>query len=128
MADAPSKRKHSSISPTQRSLKHLRQLGWKVAVVEHWNPWVRIRQDLFGVFDLLALTGSSIWAIQVTSTSNVASRRAKILASEEAKLWCQSGGFIQLHGWSKKGPRGKVKKWTLTEETISAASWEQIPF
>ena len=42
-------------SPTQLSLKKLREEGYTVAVVEHWNSFARIRQDLFGFIDLLAL-------------------------------------------------------------------------
>jgi hypothetical protein len=38
-------------SPTQLSLKKLREEGYTVAVVEHWNSFARIRQDLFGFID-----------------------------------------------------------------------------
>jgi hypothetical protein len=36
------------MSPTQRSLAHLRRLGYQARVVERWNPFARVRQDLFG--------------------------------------------------------------------------------
>ena len=61
-------------SPTQRSLAHLRALGYRVAIVERWNPFARIRQDLFGVLDLLAVKDGEILGVQVTSGSNVAAR------------------------------------------------------
>lgn len=123
--------KAPSTSPTQRSLKHLRNQGWTVAIVEHWNSWTKIRQDLFGVFDLLAIRkgpGFTTKAIQVTSTTNVSSRRKKIMESPHARLWCDAGNLIELHGWSKKGPRGKPKKWVLTVESFTEASWLQVPF
>ena len=48
-------------SPTQLSLKKLREEGYIVAVVEHWNSFARIRQDLFGFIDLLALKGKEVF-------------------------------------------------------------------
>jgi hypothetical protein len=50
-------------SPTQRSLRHMRDLGYLVAVVEHWNPHARIRQDLFGWIDLLAIRDGETLAV-----------------------------------------------------------------
>lgn len=42
------------MSPAQRSLAALKQLGYRAKVVEKWNPFAKIRQDLFGG-DILAL-------------------------------------------------------------------------
>jgi hypothetical protein len=44
-----------AMTPTQRSMAYLKKEGYRVAVVERWNPHARIRQDLFGVIDLLAI-------------------------------------------------------------------------
>ena len=44
----------AKVSPTQRSLKHLREAGYDVEIVEKWNMWSRTRRDLFNMFDLLA--------------------------------------------------------------------------
>ena len=41
----------SKITPTQRTLKHMRERGYTCQVVEHWNPFARIRQDLYGFID-----------------------------------------------------------------------------
>jgi hypothetical protein len=55
-------------SPTRRSLEHLRKAGAElVAVVERWNPHAKIRQDLFGVVDVLAIHGEDTIAVQATS-------------------------------------------------------------
>jgi hypothetical protein len=59
-----------------------------------------------------------IYAIQTTTNSNMAARRKKILAEPNAKAWCAAGGRILLIGWSKKGERGKVKRWTPTIEEV----------
>lgn len=47
-----------SLSPTQRTLRALRDQGMVCAIVEKFNPYVGphgIRQDLFGCIDVLAL-------------------------------------------------------------------------
>jgi hypothetical protein len=43
------------MSPTQRTLAECRKRGWVCQVVEKWNPHARIRQDLFGCIDIVAL-------------------------------------------------------------------------
>ena len=104
--------KKSKITPTQRSLKKFRDEGWLVAVVERWNPYARIRQDLFGFVDLLAIKGDVTLAVQTTSGSNVAARIHKIATVQAAALWLESRNRkIVLHGWRKCGARGKRKLW-----------------
>ena len=46
-----------SASPTELSLRWLRadDRFTLVQVVEHWTPHARIRQDLFGIVDILAI-------------------------------------------------------------------------
>lgn len=106
------------MTPTQRSLARLRKLGYTAEIVEKWNPHVRIRQDFAGFADIIAFGNSEIVAVQTTSGSNLAARQKKILNSEKAHLWVKAGGIIVLHGWSRKGPRGKPKRWTLIERVL----------
>ncbi len=106
-------------SPTQRSLKELRKRGYMVAITEKWNPFAKIRQDLFGFIDLLAIRGNEVLAVQTTSGTNVAARVAKIVSLQAARLWLESPNRkIVVHGWAKRGPRGKRKEWTVREEEI----------
>lgn len=106
-------------SPTQRSLAKLRADGWLVAVVERWNPYAKVRQDLFGFIDLLAIKGNETLAVQTTSGSNVAARFEKIRntsAGHAAGLWLASPNRrLVIHGWRKAGPRGKRKVWECRE-------------
>lgn len=100
--------------PTQRSLALLRKDGWTAGVVEKWNPHARIRQDLFGFVDIIAVKpGKGILALQVTSGANLASRLAKIVAEPRAALWLRSGGLLEAHGWRLAGQRGKRKTWQV---------------
>ncbi len=109
-------------SPTQRSLKELRRLGWTAAVVEHWNMHAKIRQDLFGFIDVLAMTPVD-WhvgvrgfiAIQSTTTGNQAKRIEKIKAEPRARTWLAAGGRIFVHGWLKSKKNGR---WKLTETEV----------
>ena len=108
------------MSPTQRSLKFLRDSGWTVAIVEKWNQWAKIRQDLFGFADLVSIkAGEGIVAVQVTTKSNMSARVKKILSEPRALVWVQAGGKIEVHGWAKQGERGKRKKWELTKTEVT---------
>jgi hypothetical protein len=104
-------------TPTQRSLKLLRDEGCTVALVERWNAFARKRQDLFGFIDLVALNGDGITGVQTTTAQNLAARVSKILAEPQAKEWLLAGGLIEVHGWRKGGPRGKRKRWVVVRQT-----------
>lgn len=89
-------------SPTQRTLAELRKRGYPlVAVTERWNPHARIRQDLFGIVDVLAV-GDDILAVQATSGSNVSKRVAKITESEALPALRKAGIRVLVHGWTKR--------------------------
>ena len=88
------------MSPTQRSLKYLRDEGYLVAIVEHWQPFARIRKDLWGWADLLAIKRGEVLAVQVTS-EGVANRVAKVTASETLGRVREAGIRVEVHGWRK---------------------------
>lgn len=113
------------MSPTQRSLKLLRATYPLVQVVERWNQYARIRQDLFGFVDILAVCNNTVVAVQTTTASNLAARRNKILASESARLWLESPTRrILLHGWHKTGPHGGRKTWTCKTVEITPSDYD----
>jgi len=96
-------------SPTRRSLEVLREQGYTVAIVEHWNPHARIRQDLFGFIDILAIKKDETLAVQATA-SGVSTRLKKIMASELLPRVRDAGWTIQIWGWRKSA---KTKKYVL---------------
>lgn len=102
------------MSPTQRSLAYLREEGYLVAIVERWNPHARIRQDLFGFIDLLAIRKNETLAVQVTA-SGVSARIKKIMESEYLGRVRDAGWRIVVHGW-RKNSKGK---YVLRVEDIS---------
>lgn len=103
------------MSPTQRSLKHLRDEGWTAQVVEKWVPQARRRVDLFGFIDVLAVRGSETLAVQTTSGSNVSARVAKIADHENVGAVREAGWGIHVHGW-RKNSKGR---WVLRVVDIS---------
>ena len=97
-----------SLSPTSLTLRYLREQGYTAEVTEKWNPHARIRHDLFGIIDVLALRGSETLAVQTTSASNVPARIRKIAESEHIAAIRDAGWTVHVHGWKKVG-----NKWTL---------------
>lgn len=99
-----------TLSPTKLTLRHLRDTEhWPlVEVVEHWNPHARIRQDLFGFIDVLAVGPSGVLGVQSTSAANVASRIRKITDHPNLGAVREAGIAIHVHGWKKVSGR-----WTL---------------
>jgi hypothetical protein len=113
--------------PLQRSKKYLEDSGWSVCVVERYIKFGNMpfgkRIDAFNIGDLLACNPGNypnvklVALVQCCSTGH-AKHKTKILGIPEAQIWKDSGGVILLHSWTKKGPRGKRKTWTLREEQI----------
>ncbi len=88
------------MTPTQRSLAALRELGYLVEVVEKWNSFTRTRKDLWGWADLLAIRRGEVLAVQVTS-EGVANRVKKVMDSETIDRVREAGVRVEVHGWRK---------------------------
>lgn len=89
------------MSPTQRSLAHLRSQGYLAEVVERWIPGANIRKDLFGFIDILAIRDNEVLGVQATSRDNVAARVAKIAEHENVAAVRKANIRIEVHGWGK---------------------------
>ena len=97
-----------------------------VAVVEKWIPRARIRKDLFGIIDIIALEpGRGIVGVQSTGT-DFANHNTKLTVemAENSIAWLEAGGHLELWGWRKvKMKRGgarmiyepRVKVYTLAD-------------
>ena len=104
-------------SPTQRTLSLCKRHGWTCQVVERWNSFARVRQDLFGFIDLVAMDGKTIIGIQATSGSNVSARLRKIAENPKSAEWLQSGARLFVHGWRKIA---KTRRWECREIEVTA--------
>lgn len=106
-------------SPTSRSLALYRKRGWLVAVVERFNPYAKVRQDLFGFIDLIAIKGDLTLGIQTTTGDHVAERIEKVKGLQAAAVWLESPlRKIVFNGWRKVGARGERKLWQCREVTM----------
>lgn len=100
-----------SSSPTQRSLKIMRERGFTCEITERWNPFAKIRQDLFGFVDILCIKEGVTVAVQTTSYSNTNARINKIKSLESYETVKQAGWIVLVHGWHKN----KAGKWVVRE-------------
>ena len=103
------------MTPTQLTLRELRKRGYTAAVVEKWNHGAKIRQDLFGIVDVLALLDGETLAVQATSASNVAARVKKIADSEHIAAIRKAGWRVVVWGWRKN----KARRYVLREVDVS---------
>lgn len=106
----------AALSPTQRSLKLLRDRGYKPWIVERYISFCRTRVDFFGIADIFAIhpdTGDMV-VVQTTSLSNLGARIKKIEDHENVALLRKAGIGIQCHGWRKL-----KSGWTAKEVDLS---------
>ena len=101
------------MTPTQRTLAALRREGYTAEVVERWNPHARVRHDLFGIVDILAIRAGETLAVQTTAGSGVSARVAKLNASPALPLLTAAGWRVQVHGWRrvKRKRGGRATRW-----------------
>ena len=107
-------------SPCVLSMDLLRDRGYVVGKTEHWNQYAKIRQDLFGLFDLIALKVGEpgVLGVQCCAGSSHAAHRDKMQANPILATWWQTGNCAVIYSWAKQGPAGKRKVWTLRQERV----------
>lgn len=118
--------------PAQRTLEYLRNEGYMVGMVERFLSHAGsfgVRQDLFGLFDLLAVKPEEgIIGVQCFTTA-WAEHYDKFFHSNEQEsiTWLKSGGRIELWGWRrlkvKRG--GKAIRWEPRIEVITLENYNE---
>jgi hypothetical protein len=88
----------------KRAIQFLEDQGWIC-----WAPpKVKFKQsDIFGIIDLLALKGKRKKSIQLTTLSNVSTRRKKIanfLKKNKVEM------MVEIWAWSKKKKQFKKER------------------
>ena len=128
------------LSPTQRTLRALRERGLVCAIVEKWNRFAGphgIRQDLFGIIDILALDPQR-GVVGVQSTGQDFAGHFRKLTEErpqECLDWLSTPGTaLELWAWRKvKAQRGgRQLLWQpriliLTRADFQPPTQEQTP-
>ncbi len=98
-------------SPTARTLERLRRDGYLAQVVERWNPHARVRQDLYGVIDVLGINETSTIGVQATTMSGRSSHMKKLSESPAAVTWTRGPDrHLELWCWRKLKNRWRVHR------------------
>ena len=97
------------ISPTQRTIALLKKRGYTTAITEHWNAFAGIRQDLFGIIDVIGIHPEKfgVLGVQTTSKANAMARLKKAQKNKHLLVWYKSGNNFEIHGWGKDKKTGK---------------------
>lgn len=101
-------KKKSKKSPLQRSKKLLEDEGYTIAIVERWNPWAKVRQDLFGIIDLLCIKEGQTLGVQVTTLGHKQPHIDKMEAHPNLNKLLQAGWAVTLHSWRELKDGWKV--------------------
>lgn len=97
-------------SPTQLSLKLMKERGYLCEITERWNPFAKIRQDLFQFIDILCLAPGEVVGVQTTSYSNMSARVNKIREHANFQMVSDAGIKVIVQGWHKKDNRWQVRE------------------
>src|SRR6266498_3711016 len=120
-------------SPTQRTIRELRNQGRRCAIVEKWNAYAGphgVRQDLFGIIDVIALDPErGVVGVQCCAGSGFSNHEKKILIerAQESIDWLSTpGASLELWGWRKVKlhPGGKAERWQPRVRVFSLADFE----
>ena len=122
------------MTPTQRTLKALRDRGAICGIVERFNQYAGqygIRQDLFGFIDIIAIEPALKQITGVQSTGSAFSMHLHMILverKEPAMQWLISGGRIELWGWRKLKVKrgGKAMVWTPRMREIVLTDFERV--
>lgn len=111
------------MSPTARSLKRLRELGYHADVVERWIPGANIRRDFLGGVDILAYAedGRPAQAIQATTWTNVLARQKKLAALPGTRALIASGVEVRVWGWRRECHDGRRPIWAVRDILLTPA-------
>lgn len=122
------------MTPTQRTLKAQKELGRHCWIVEKWNRFagrpggVGIRQDMFGIIDIVALD-YELGVVGVQSTGqDFAGHLKKLMVEKRAETlrWLSTPGtHLELWGWRKvKKFRGsKQEVWRPRTKILTLADF-----
>ena len=100
----------------------MKERGYKCEITERWNPFARIRQDLYGFIDVLCLGDGEVVGVQTTSYSNMSARVKKIREHENFAAVNRAGIRILVQGWHKKGARWEVREVEVIPQNCAALS------
>jgi hypothetical protein len=125
----------SGVSPTQRTLKALKEEGYRCGIVERFVGPLNIRVDLFHIIDIIAIRPGEVLSMDsgevrpgeivgVQSCGSAYSEHYRKLTEEHADAsrdWIAAGGRLELWGWRKVKVKrgGKAMVWAPRRAEIT---------
>jgi hypothetical protein len=108
------------MTPTARTLAHLRRLGYVATVVERYLAHAQRRRDAFGADVLAAHPGEGVLLlVQATTAGHVAARLSKARMLPDVAAWLRAGGLWECWGWSCQAGRWHVRRVALRPEDLA---------
>lgn len=98
-------------SPAELSLAMLRRWGWQAAMVERFIAAIKIRQDLFGIIDILGMSAErGIIGVQCCSLDAYQKHIEKYRDPDlvyNIKTWLQANGRYEIWAWGRRKDDGE---------------------
>lgn len=131
----------------QRSKAWLEKRGWHCWIVEHFNPWAHIRQDAYGMLDLIAIRHDfkGVWGVNATQDNGEVqehvskysdgyddTKKGRQPPNPHLPVWLSGNNRFSIFGWGKRASdgRGSRKVWTLrvVEAYLAGAQvqWKEV--
>lgn len=116
-------------TPTMRTLAYCKKIGRTSGIVEKWNSFIKIRQDLFGFIDIICIDPDK-GIVAVQSTGSAHSEHIKKLTIEREEIvreWLRVAP-LELISWRKvkKVRGGKAMVWKPRIVDFSLDKYEHI--
>ena len=102
---------------TKRTLDKMRKEGYLCQVVETFNRYAGVKNDLFGFIDVLCVKENEVLGIQTTSISNMNARIEKILTHKNYLPVKKSGIKILVQCFAKKTVNKRII-WECKEKEL----------
>lgn len=99
-----SKKKKRKVGNTgAQTMKWLRDIGYTVGKTEQWLAFAKIRRDLFGFADVVAMKEGKkgVLAVQTTHQNFIADHKKLLRTMKTVKLWLSCDNRLWLVGWNK---------------------------
>jgi hypothetical protein len=113
------------MSPTERTHKWLREHGYMLTKCEFWHHFARRKIDVWGFIDTWAINEERDVLIQSTTGDNHAARVHKILNNENVAALLRRHD-VEVWSWSRRGPRGRRKLWSLRITAFSLHDGDKV--
>jgi len=141
------KKKRKTGNTAAKTMGWLRKKGYLVAKVERWNPFVGIRQDLFGFIDIIALhpDHTGVLGVQTTAGSFLEEHKTLLTAKtikkgnkvkpnpvrSNMRTWLLGHNRLWIFGWGKHWQDGiESKRWApeLVDVTLGVSNNNKFYF